>query len=155
MDSPMAKLASRSRNEKPVAMFCRARFSSTLLTRYQPSSATQQSTRIWKKIARAFGSLIRERRGARGAGFPRFLEIANDHSFPGLKEAPAPWREAGIRIGSDGFPGFVLVSGRPSPVRLQRAGGAYIRPPLVHSAFSPRSSFSGVLTPTLRSKISP
>ncbi len=34
-------------------------------------------------------------------------------------------------------------------------GGEYIRPPLVHKAFRPRSIPSGVLTPTLRSKISP
>mgnify|MGYP003693862875 CR=1 FL=1 len=37
----------------------------------------------------------------------------------------------------------------------QRNGIAYIRPPLIHSAFWPRSSLSGVFLPTLRSKLSP
>ncbi len=34
-------------------------------------------------------------------------------------------------------------------------GAAYMMPPLVHRAFKPRSRARGVLTPTLRSKISP
>ena len=49
--------------------------------------------------------------------------------------------------------GSLAGEGRPQP--NQRNGIAYIRPPLVHSAFWPRSSLSGVLTPTLRSKLSP
>ena len=36
-----------------------------------------------------------------------------------------------------------------------RNGGAYIRPPSVHSAFRPRVMPSGVFGPRLRSKISP
>ena len=34
-------------------------------------------------------------------------------------------------------------------------GGAYCRPPLVHSALRPRFIFKGVLSPMLRSNISP
>ena len=37
----------------------------------------------------------------------------------------------------------------------QRIGGAYCRPPWVHSLFRPRSIFSAESLPTLRSKLSP
>src|SRR6266540_381026 len=49
----------------------------------------------------------------------------------------------------------------PVPTSLENAmhfhlnGRAYIRPPLAQVAFRPRSSFSGLALPTLRSKISP
>ena len=48
-----------------------------------------------------------------------------------------------------------LSDGGLQKIADQRNGIAYIRPPLVHSAFWPRSSLSGVLVPTLRSKLSP
>ena len=40
-------------------------------------------------------------------------------------------------------------------IAAQRIGGAYIRPPLVHSAFRPRAILRGLPVPTLRSKLSP
>ena len=47
--------------------------------------------------------------------------------------------------------------GYPSPARWvgQRIGMPYCRPPLVHSALTPRAILSGLPAPTLRSKISP
>ena len=70
-----------------------------------------------------------------------------------------PWRPSPI---IRRFSGLVLSQSRWSPalgrapLKLdQRIGGAYCRPPLLHSAFLPRAILSGVLAPTLRSKISP
>ena len=40
-------------------------------------------------------------------------------------------------------------------LRFQRTGGAYMKPPLLHRLLAPRGSFSALLGPTLRSKISP
>ena len=40
-------------------------------------------------------------------------------------------------------------------IARQRIGGAYCRPPWVHSLFRPRSILSGLPWPTLRSNISP
>ena len=51
-------------------------------------------------------------------------------------------------------PGNVPAGGASSGAVPYRNGWAYIRPPLVHRPFRPRSSFSGVPGPTLRSKIS-
>src|SRR5690349_24466508 len=124
----MAKLASRSRKLKPVAMFWRARFSMTLETRYQASSTTPPSTRTWKKTARAFGSLISERRGARAAWPPRFLvEIANDHSFPGQAEVKETYRPiAGprprrTRTGAGAYRRIIGPAGRTSGPRWSKA----------------------------------
>jgi len=61
------------------------------------------------------------------------------------------------------FATALVIGGPPCPCLRKAAhkrlayrnGAEYCRPPLVHSAFRPRSSFSGVPGPTLRSKISP
>src|SRR5262249_35906239 len=46
------------------------------------------------------------------------------------------------------------ATGAARPLRY-RIGGAYCRPPWVHSRLSPRSILSGELMPRLRSKLSP
>ena len=54
---------------------------------------------------------------------------------------------------------FGATAGAPGGVagrrRVQRIGGAYIKPPLVHRLLTPRGSATGVFGPRLRSKLSP
>ena len=74
-----------------------------------------------------------------------------------------PWRSAmDINHGLAGPMGPQAVTRmttrnrrRPANATPQRIGMPYCKPPLVHSAFKPRATFSGEPWPTLRSKLSP
>ena len=123
----MSKPAVRSRKPKPEAMFCRAAgWSSVLVTRTSRQQATSATTSddLEDRLAH-LGPIEEARRRGRAC-----RSAALGRRRPSLELRRAA-RRAKRR-----------PPGRRRARRRQRIGGAYCRPPLVHSSFRPRAILS-------------
>lgn len=91
-----------------------------------------------------------------GAASERILLYFNPARKPSAVTAQAGVQDTSSRISACVEPAPVKTGGlTKGSILYYLKGGEYIRPPLVQSAFNPRSIPSGVLTPTFLSKTSP
>src|SRR6476660_5261720 len=130
---------------KPKLMFLlsRLRFAAVLLTSSYPAHVSKTTKMICAAIDLTRGSLKIDVRLGRVS-----CETAVISS--------SPWTPSFRRSLLDsGHNERARSCNRALPQHRQRIGGAYCRPPLFHNAFLPRAILRGVLSPTLRSKISP
>ena len=121
---PISKPARPRRKPKPDAMLARCRLSIVLSTIHQTPKATSATNQHdLEEMPRTLGSL----RNEAFAG-----SCARDDMLHGHRGSPsAKAQKAGTPV-------------RPGLQLDQRIGGAYCRPPLVHSALMPRAILSGV-----------
>src|SRR5215468_1797122 len=116
-----------------------------LLTRYQARRATRPTTTIWNTQPRTTGSF-------QGATLVRGVDPSASTAigyFPCRPQLARAAPSLSIAVSVEGNRSLATIWSR------QRIGGAYCRPPWVHSLFRPRSILSTEPEPTLRSKLSP